>query len=265
MILVIRHLVDPVADILAQALGPRLRSLYIEGWLAGCTITHTVGAAGVTTQIEQAGVAVLLNRSTAIVLNRTAFIPVPAFHGASPADRDYAMVEATATFWSCLEGLCCPVLNGVAALRMAGHAQSEYACLGQAVCAGLNTRALRMTTRATFNDSACARSNGRPAEHIVVGAPAYTWAPDAGEQGELWIVGDQVLGALEGVPPAAAQNFARRVGLGFGVLRFVRLPAAPWRWASFDALPLDAPAAVIEALIKFVARHATEYAQGEST
>lgn len=263
--LVIRHLVDPVADALAAALGPGLRSLYIEGWLASCSITHTVGLDGVATRIEQGDDGVLLDGSTGIVLNRIAYVPTPAFHAARAVDRDYAGVEAMAVFWSCLEGLCCPVLNSAAALRMAGQAQSALGGAAQAVCAGVNTRTLRMTTRAALDDCAGFSPFGGGPSGVAVGAPGLRWLPEDGERGELWIVGDQVLGALEGVATDAVRNLAGRIGLGFGVLGFVRARPGPWLWASFDALPLDVPAAVIEALVAFVARHAPATIQGDPT
>jgi hypothetical protein len=255
MVLVMRHLFDPVADALAAALGPRLRSLTIESWLAGCRLTHTVGKDGVTTRIHQHAGAAVVDASTAVVLNRVRRVPVPAFDGASTSDRDYAAAEAAAAFWSCLEGLHCPVLNSVAALRPGGHAQSALALADQAARAGLRPCRLRMTTRLR----ACEGARQRPAG---LGAPALCCYPAAEPSGMLWIVDQQVLGKLDGVEQGAALAFAQRIGLGFGVLLFAREASGPWRWAGFDAVPPQAPPEVMAALAVALHERCVPKAQG---
>jgi len=253
MILVVRHLADPVSDALACLLGPRLRSLYIEGWLAGCTVVHTVGPAGVTTRMSDRGGGILLDDTTAVVLNRVAHVAAPAFLQAPPGDSDYATVEATAAFWSCLEGLCCPLLNAPAALRMAGTG-AELGAAGHAAAAGLHTRLMRMTTRSRRDESPTIQPFAG-AGIVPVGAPGVMRLPNSGECGTLWVVGDKVLGDLDGVDGAAALSFARRIGLGFGTLQFVRSPTRQWSWTGFDALPAPAPAAVLDALAGYLLGH----------
>lgn len=252
MILVVRHLADPVSDALSGLLGPRLRSLYIEGWLVGSTVTHTVGTAGVNTRMTGRGGGSLLDGATAVVLNRVAHIAAPAFH-ASPSDRDYASVEATATFWSCLEGLCCPLLNGPAALRMADTG-SAFGAAGHAAAAGLHTRVMRMTTKSRWDESAAMQPFAGTGS-VPVGAPGALYLPDRAERATLWVVGDQVLSTLDGVDCTAVLSFARRIGLGFGTLEFVRSSVGQWLWARFDALPASAPDAVLDALAAFLLRH----------
>lgn len=259
MLLVVRHLFDPVADALALALGPRLRSLAIESWLSGCAIRHTVGADGAATEVRTRAGQVLLDGATAALLNRVRHVPVPAFQRAAEADREYACSEAAAAFWSCLDALACPVINSVAAQRLSGRGQLPFIAAAHAAAAGLSTCTLHMTTRTRYRDVAQG-SGAAPA----VGAPAC-WCEPAGEpEGVLWIVGEQVIGALEGVAPAAARDCARRLGLGFGTLQFVRDAVGRWRWSAFDAAPLHAPPPVLAALAALLGDYEQARLQGDA-
>ncbi|QBE62580.1 hypothetical protein [Pseudoduganella lutea] len=261
--LVIRHLFDPVADTLAGALGPRLRSLTIETWLAGCTFTHSVGQGGVASEVRARGGPVLLDGATAIVLNRVRHVPVPAFHRSSQPDREYASAEATAAFWSCLEGLDCPVLNDMARLHMAGHGRPGLAAAGHAARAGLRTRVLRMSTRSRLGEPGTLEPVGNAGGPVpAVGAPVFACQPADGERGMLWVVGNAVVGELQGVGHAAVLAFARSTGLGFGVVQFVRGPDGDWLWSGFDAAPMAAPAAVIGALRQHMERQPAPGAEG---
>ena len=261
--LVIRHLYDPVADMLAGALGPRLRSLAIESWLAGCTFTHSVGQGGAASEVRRQGGPSLLDGATGIVLNRVRHVPVPAFHRSGQADRDYASAEATAAFWSWLAGLDCPVLNDMALLHMAGHGRPGLAAAGHAARAGLRTQTLRMATRSRLGEPGRLGPVGVAEGPVpAVGAPVFSRVPADGEAGALWVIGDEVMGELQGVAHEAVRAFARSTGLGYGVVQFVRDPDGDWRWTGFDAAPLEAPPAVIGALLRHMERHAAPVAHG---
>jgi hypothetical protein len=249
VILIARHLYDPVADALALALGPRVRSWFIEQWLGSCATVHTVGAAGVDTVIRAGDGSALLDGAVTVVLNRVRQIPAARYHRADAVDQQYALAEATATFWSCMAGLRCPVLNSVPALGLVGRAADPLARVALAHAAGLPVRAFRLSTRVRFGESRgmVALEAPFPVAGQTVNAPAWLCSRTSGH-GELWIVGMQVLGALDGIDAVAASAFAQRVGMGFGVLYFARDDHERWLWTGLDCLPLQAPPAVLEAL-----------------
>jgi hypothetical protein len=200
----------------------------------------------------------LLDPDVRIVLNRLRRVSVAGYHDAAPPDAAYAQAEATAMLWSCLEGLSCPVLNSMTALGLVGRSSHPLAHAGAAHRCGLLTREYRLTTRARAGDAAAMRALDMPfaAGPPVVGAPAWYGSATCGRPGALWVVGDQVVGALDGVPAAAVLQFARAVGLGFGVVTFEQDAGGRWRWTGFDPLPLYAPPHVAERLAEYLMAHA---------
>ena len=260
--LVIRHFFDPVADALAGLLGARLRCLTIETWLTGCAFKHTVGQDGVASDIRQRDGRALLDGATSIVLNRVRHVSVPAFHHASAANRDYAAAEATAAFWSCLEGLRCPVLNSTLALRLMGQGRPSLAAAKHAVLAGLHTQRVRMTTRARLSESGQLAPFGGGGPVPAVGTPALVFDPGVDEPSAVWVIGDEVLGALDGVEPAAVARFAQQIGLGFGTVLFARRADGIWAWCGFDAAPAQAPAEAIHSLARYLDRHSGQAIRG---
>lgn len=257
MILILRQLFDPVADGIARTLGPAVRSGVIEQWFGGCRIDHRVGPAGVDSRIEAGGMP-LLDPDVGIVLNRLRRVSVAGYHNAAPPDAAYALAEATAMLWSCLEGLSCPVLNSMTALGLVGRPSHPLAHAGVAHRCGLPTRDYRLTTRARAGDAAamCALDMPFADRPPVVGAPGWYGSATSGRPGTLWVVGDRVVGALDGVPAAAVLRFAQTVGLGFGVVTFEEDADGCWRWTGFDPLPLYAPAHVTERLAEYLTAHA---------
>lgn len=257
MILILRQLFDPVADVIARALGPVVRSGVIEQWFGGCRLDHRIGPAGIDSRIEAGGLP-LLDPDVRIVLNRLRRVSVAGYHNAAPPDAAYALAEATAVLWSCLEGLSCPVLNSMTALGLVGRPSHPLAHAGVAHRCGLLTRDYCLTTRARAGDAVTMLALEMPfADHPpVVGAPAWYGSATSGRPGTLWVVGDKVVGALDGVPAAAVLQFARAVGLGFGVVTFEQDPVGRWRWTGFDPLPLYAPPRVAEHLAAYLMAHA---------
>lgn len=258
--IVIRHLFDPVADVLAAVFGTRVHSLVIERWFAGRAFVHEVGKDGVTSEMRDEHGAVLPDRADTVLLNRVSSVPVPAFQSSSAADREYAGAEATAAFWSWLEGMPGPVWNTVGAVRLSCQGRPVLEAMAHAAGAGLRTQALRMTTRCRLADAALAgRSAGAAGPAPSVGAPAVIVEPADGQQAVLWVVGDRIVGAVEGVASSAVLEFARRTGLGFGTVTFVRAPGGAWLWSGFDALPAEVPPPVLSALAQHLDRMAASF------
>lgn len=258
MILVLRQLFDPIADQLSLALGPRVRSCVIEQWLSGCRIRHRVGRSGVETEIHARDGSPLLDGAVSVVLNRVSRVPAARYQGAAAEDQSYALAEAAALFWSCIEGLPCPVINTVPALGLVARASHPLAQAAAAARAGLLTLDYRMATRVRYGDAGRMRAMDAPfAMHgPSINGPACLCSLTSMAAGSLWIVGDQVVGALDGVSAGNALQFARHLGLGFGVLDFERDAAGHWRWTGVDPLPLQAPPAVVQALAAYLAQYA---------
>lgn len=246
--IVLRHLFDPVADVLAAAFGTRVHSLVIERWFAGRAFVHEVGKDGVTSEMRGEHGAALCASADTVLLNRVSSVSIPAFQSASPADREYAGAEATAAFWSWLEGMPGRLWNTVEAVRLSCQGRPALAAMAHAAGAGLRTQTVRMTTRCRLVDAA--------PTGLSVGAPAMLVEPADGQQAIVWVVGDRIVGAVEGVASSSVLEFARRTGLGFGTVTFVRASDGAWLWSGFDALPAEVPPQVLAALARYLDRMA---------
>jgi hypothetical protein len=254
MIVILRQLFDPLADELAQLLGPAARSSAIEHWFTGCRLEHRVGAAGVDTRIDAGGTP-LVDADAGIVLNRIRRVSVAGYHGAAPPDAADALAEATAVLWSCLAGLRCPVLNSAPALGLVGRGSHPLREADLAHRCGLRARDYHLTTRSRRGDADGMRALDTPFA-AGPGAPAWYGSATTGEAAHLWVVGDAVVGTLDGVADDAVLRFARALGLGFGVLAFERDGAGRWVWMSADPAPLYAPPHVVARLADYLAAHA---------
>jgi hypothetical protein len=259
MILILRQLFDPVADDVARILGPAARSSAVEHWFGGCRLEHGIEAAGSDTRIDARG-APLLDGDVTVVLNRIRRVSVGGYHDAAPPDAAYALAEATAVLWSCLESLRCPVLNTVAALGLVGRCSHPLAHVRLAHRCGLAVPDYHLTTRARCGDDTAMRALDAPFADgpPVPGTPAWYRGAASGRTGQMWVVGDRVVGALAGVQDDAVLRFARALGLGFGVLAFEQDDAGRWRWTDADPVPLHAPAHVTALLAEHLAAQAVD-------
>lgn len=258
MILIVRQLFDPIADQLAVSLGAMARSLVIEQWLSGCRTYHRIDAHGVSTKIARNNHSPLLDKEVQIVLNRVGQVPAAQFQMGAAADYGYATAEATALLWSCMAGMHCPVLNNALVLGWVGRDSNPLTQAAVAHRCGLRARDFRLMTRSRFGDEkTMQRLDGAPpAVPAAISGPAWLCSRTTGEAGQVWIVGDRTIGALDGVSEAAVRLFGKQLGLGFGVLHFERGTDGHWRWTALDPLPLHAPAPVMLTLINYLAQHA---------
>lgn len=257
MVLILRQLFDPLADEIARMLGPIARSGVVEHWFGGCRLEHRIERIGVDTRVDAHGWP-LLDAEVGIVLNRLRRVSAGGYHDAAPADAAYARAEATAVLWSCLEGLRCPVLNGVQVLGLVGRASHPLAQAQLAHRCGLAVPDYHLTTRARFGDAHAMRALDAPFADgpPVAGAPAWYRGAATGRGGHVWVVGDRVEGALAGVDDRAVLRFARALGLGFGILAFERDEDGRWRWTGVDPAPLVAPPRVTALLAEHLTAHA---------
>lgn len=260
-ILLARHLFDPVADQVAAKLGPVVRVWLIERWLADCQTYHTVGSTGAATRISDASGPICGPR-VALVLNRVRHVPVPMYENAAAVDRGYAISEATALFWSCLESLGCPILNSVAALKLLGQQEQPLGWAGAAARAGLKTPEFHLATTTRLGGMKAMQVIETPFQMSSSHRRGPGWFRSVGKSrtADLWIVGDKVLGNLATVCVENARRFARLQGIGFGALHFEEYQDESWRLIGFNALPLSTPPEVFGALLDLLGK----YAQGRS-
>lgn len=265
-ILLMRHVLDPVADEVATRLEPMVRVWFIEQWLASCRIYHSIGSAGAVTRIDDANGRRMFDAQVAVVLNRVRQVPAPMHQNATASDHAYVVSEATALLWSCLESLNCPILNSVTALKVVGRADHPFNWASVAVRAGLETREFRLTTATRLGSAKSMQAIETPFQTLPRPRCGWGWfgSVGTGRTGNLWIVGDTVLGSLEGVSAEKALRFAQMQGIGFGLLHFEEYADESWRLTGFDALPLWAPATVVRALVDLLAGHAHRHAMADA-
>lgn len=245
MLLMLRHFYDPVCDELARRFGHAAKSLLIENWLSHYCIDHSGHDGGVDASFSIRATRVPIFTGVKCVFNRVREIPVSAVSGITQADGDYALSEATALFWSAVEGLKVPVVNSPLALGMVGRPVEPFGWLSHALNAGVPVADFSFSTRRRFLST-----KGAATAPDVQAANDPVWASGSstGPRHDIWIVAGSIVGQSLVADPGALRDFAKRLGLGFGRLSFGLCFDGSWRLQAVDVWPQNAPAAVMDAL-----------------
>lgn len=249
MINIFRHAADPLADELGRRLGSSAQSLTVEQLLTGYRITHTQDEGGTETRLlPRPGAPPWDNVRPAIVINRVRQVPGGLLALTGHPDSGYAEAEASALFWSILEGYGCPVYNAphlfagfhspVPALRWVDAARQ----------AGLATSAYVMTTEQARLGRA--RSHMTPLTHSLLPGQGPGWFADepAGTRSTTWLCGRPVVGLPPGLSPQAIRGFAAALGVFIAELTFITGDDGQSVLTGVDPHPDTLPAKAMDAL-----------------
>lgn len=216
---------DPVELVAADALAMSF------------SFEHRLDQGGLRTRLRLPSGLELDSDVIAGVLNRIRAVPGPHVYLASPADRDYALMELNALWLSWLYALPAPVLNRPSPLGLCGAVRHPSEWRALAARAGLDPAPYRLAA----DDPAALRSPWEGLLDTGVPAPAggaccteCEDAPDARKT--VLVIGEEVFG--DGVPTEVRRGcvaLARQASLRLMEAEFTTcggswrfLEATPW-------------------------------------
>ncbi len=222
---VLAHRGDPAADAVAEALACRVgaeavRLVWAEDLMLSAHWRHTLQRGVVASEVVLRDGRVLRSEELDGVFCRLRYAPTPLFAASPRADRDYAAMEGYALLMSWLAALPCRVVNPAGSRGLSGGELSFLEWLSIGVDNGVRARGVRLESSGSETGPdgwlphrfATAPPTTLLLERIdqARGRPAVWLEPLGGAPVEVFVVGEQVLGA----PPerAAACRAIARTG-----------------------------------------------------
>jgi hypothetical protein len=224
---------------------------------------HALGEGPVASWVTLHDGTVIGGESPALVFNRLRGVEMPQFAAASPADREYAVMEMLALVLSWLKSLVCPVINAPSPQGLGGQVRGALAWQLLAAKSGLPTLPLRLTSSSRryhapdliFHPAdslgAALSAGGRLPPGNV---PAQFAGPVGSAAMSVLIAGRRVVGR---VPPELVNGcleLARRANTEILLAHFASAVDAPFGWVftSADPMPVLTGPAETSAIVELL-------------